>query len=44
MNGRTQACIFDPSSKQQTLDVPFTRRHMRTSDTDTHVHMHNRTE
>ena len=42
-NGRTQSCIFDPSSKHQTLDVPFTRRHMHTSDTDTHVHMHNRT-
>ena len=39
----TQSCIFDPSSKHQTLDVPFTRRHMHTSDTDTHVHMHNRT-
>ena len=42
-NGSTQSCIFDPSSKHQTLDVPFTRRHMHTSDTDTHVHMRNRT-
>ena len=42
-NGSTQSCIFDPSSKHQTLDVPFTRRHMHTSDTDTHAHMHNRT-
>ena len=43
MNGSTQSCIFDPSSKHQTLDVPFTRRHMHMSDTDIHVHMHNRT-
>ena len=42
-NGSTQSCIFDPSSKHQTLDVPFIRRHMHTSDTDTHLHMHNRT-
>ena len=42
-NGSTQSCIFYPSSKHQTLDVPFTRRHMHTSDTDTHVHMHNHT-
>ena len=42
-NGSTQSCIFDPSSKHQTLDVPFIRRHMHTSDTDTHVHMRNRT-
>ena len=41
-NGSTQSCIFDSSSKHQTLDVPFTRRHMHTSDTDTHVYMHNR--
>ena len=34
-NGSTQSCIFDPSSKHQTLDVPFIRRHMHTSDTDT---------
>ena len=42
-NGSTQSCIFDPSSKHQTLDVPFTRRHMHTSDTDTQVHTQNRT-
>ena len=42
-NGSTQSCIFDQSSKHQTLDVPFTRRHVHTSDTDTQVHMHNRT-
>ena len=42
-NGSTQSCIFDPSSKHQTLDVPFTRRHMHTSDTDTHLHTHTRT-
>ena len=42
-NGSTQSCIFDPSSKHQTLDAPFTRRRMHTSDTDTYVHMHNRT-
>ena len=42
-NGSTHFCISDPSSKHQTLDVPFTCRHMHTSGTDTHVHMHNGT-
>ena len=42
-NGSTQSCIFDPSSKHQTLDAPFTRGHMHTSDTDTNIHMSTRT-
>ena len=38
-NGSTQSCLFDPTFKHQTLDVPFTRRHIHTSDMDTHVHI-----
>ena len=40
---KQRTCILVPSSKHQTLDASFTRRHMRRSDTDTDTHIHIRT-